>query len=106
MPDATAMHLDQPLYECQPDSKAALRPIQIMVGLREEVEHAGQHLRRNSDTGIAYTEHHFRLLELYQHLDPAGWRSELRRVMHKVIDYLLQTRGICIDLNSVRLRRK
>jgi hypothetical protein len=83
------MHLDQPLYECQPDSKAALRPIQRMVGLREEVEYAGQHLRRNSDTGITYPEHYFVVLKLHQHLDSAGRRSELRRVVYKIIDYLL-----------------
>src|SRR5438128_8522415 len=64
--DATAMHLDQPLYECQPDSKTALRPIQRMISLREEVEYARRHLRRNSDTGIAYPEHDFLMLALPQ----------------------------------------
>ena len=51
--DRPAVHLDQPPHERQADAQPALRPVERAVRLREQVEHARQHVRRDADAGVA-----------------------------------------------------
>ena len=50
--DRAAVRLDEALHERQPEAEAAAAPIERAVGLRERLEDAGEHLRRDAHAGI------------------------------------------------------
>ena len=55
--DAAAVHLDQLADDGQADAQAALRAIERLIDLREQLEDARQHLGGNADAGVLHLEH-------------------------------------------------
>src|SRR4029450_12832486 len=47
-----AVEFDQTAHEREPDAEPALRPLELRVDLREQVEHAGEVLRLDADARI------------------------------------------------------
>ena len=54
--DRAAVHLHQPLDEGEPEAEPALAAVEGRVRLREGLEQAGQHLRRDPHAGVAHRE--------------------------------------------------
>jgi hypothetical protein len=55
--DAAAVHLHQPAHQGQANAQAALGAVQAALGLHEQVEDAGQHVRRDADARVPHPQH-------------------------------------------------
>ena len=103
---SSAMHRDELLHQRQPDAEAALRAIHRDIALREQVEHAREHLGRDSDAGIAHADGNISALAAHRDLDASARRRELARILDEVADDLLHSRRIHIDANRSGIGRR
>ena len=95
--DASPMHLGKPLDERESDPKAAFGACQRTVALRKEMEHLGDVLRRDSNSGVTDLDDEMGSRFLCREPDvAAGWRV-LRRVGQQVDDNLFDPRRVAQD---------
>ncbi len=99
-----AVHLDQPLDQRQADAQAALRAFARAVGLREQVEHARQHVGRQADARVLHHDHRVVAIALGQHLDVAALGRVLGRVVQQVGHDLAQPRRVGVHHQRARRR--
>ena len=95
------MQLDEASDERQADPQAALRPIQRLVGLHEEVEDVLLHLRRDADAGVADPQHGLVVLAGQADRDPAARLGVLGGVVQQVRDDLLQAGRVALDRDGL-----
>ena len=60
--DDSALHLDEPLHEGEPEPQAPHGAIRLLAGLHEHVEDARQEVGRNPHTGVAHADDRVRAL--------------------------------------------
>src|SRR5262245_58927807 len=66
--DSTTVELDHALHDGEPDPEAALRAVEPALDLREELEHALQHVGRDADAAVAHGDDGVR--PVAAHLEP------------------------------------
>ncbi len=100
-----SVHVHEPAHERQADAKTSRRPIEAAIGVREQIEHLRQRLRRDARTIVRNAEHGLVTLAFGAELDAATLGRELRGIVQDIRDDLRQTREITHDLEVVVDRR-
>ena len=89
-----AMQRHQAFHQRQADAQAALRAVRRALGLREQVEDIGQHLRLDALPVVAYRDHGFAAFAGHAQGDLAARRRVLGGVIQDVRDHLHQARTV------------
>ena len=84
------MQLREALHQGQADAHSALRAVEAVVRLREEVEDPGQRVRRDADPAVRHAYGHGPLLAREHDLYASAWRRVFDRVAQQVVEDLLQ----------------
>src|SRR5271156_6264759 len=105
-PNAPAMHLDELLHQRKPDPEPAMDARQGSIRLREEIEHAGHQLRRNTGAIIADADYGLLASASRRALDAAARLGKLGRIVKQVSDNLLETSRVGVDLRRLGLGRE
>src|SRR6185369_17560175 len=95
--DASAMQLDEPLRDREPDAEAALRAIERLIALHEQIEDVRQDLRIDADALIAHANLHDALDPRQTDLNAPLVRRELRCIRQQVADHLREPVRIAVD---------
>ena len=96
-----SVKLHEPLHDGEADAQSALHSRVASVGLGEEVEHAGQHLRRDAHAIVPHPEYRLLALTPRHHLDPPARLRVLRGVRDEVDHDLLQPAGVAGDVQRL-----
>ena len=97
--------LDQPADDRQADTKAAMRAIERVLTLREEVEDARQRRRIDAPPIVLQLEHGFSVMHTNHHFDLSGLARELDRIVEQVRDHLIEARLVAVHPRRLELRR-
>src|SRR5438093_5159373 len=99
-PDPSAVRLDDPPGNRQPESRASLvrRPPCMPVA----VEHARLILQWNSRTGLAHRNDHLLAARLGAHGDPTAIGCELQRIAEQIAEHLDDPRAVRHNGREIR----
>ena len=99
--DGAAVALDQVAHDRQSDAKPALRSVERLPFLDEQIEDARQHLRRDADPGVAHGQHDVVVDARRANGHHAVRRRVLGRVGQEIRDHLAQARRVAVDAKAV-----
>ena len=88
------MQFRQAPHQREPDSQAAARAVDGVVGLHEQVEDLRQHVGRDADALVGDAQHRVVAFAPDEHADHAFAARELERIRDQVADDLLEPHRI------------
>jgi hypothetical protein len=92
------MNLHQAARDGQSETETALRAIKVLMLLHEQVEHAGQHVRRDPDAGIEDPHDDLVVVFFGADRDESSLLAVLGGVGQEVRHDLRQTDRIAVDV--------
>ena len=99
--DAAPVQLGDAAHQREPEAEAARAAVGAALALHEEVEHAGQHFRRDTDPRVADTQHGQPVRGAQRDLDLSPRRREPERIAHQVADDLLEARLVHVGPHRI-----